>query len=89
MPGKTEMVLRIPIHGFAKRADDTAARAMAVLRAKDNSNPKKSSSMPEHPTKGKVARDGSHRSSLNDSCRSRASSDHPIEVTTKLRLRGG
>ena len=66
MPGKTEMVLRIPIHGFAKRADDTAARAMAVLRAKDNSNPKKSSSMPEHPTKGKVARDGSHRSSLYD-----------------------
>lgn len=28
-------MLRLPIHGFAKRVEDTVARAMAVLRARD------------------------------------------------------
>lgn len=56
MPNRTEMVLRVPVHGLAKRVDDTVVRALAILRAKDNAILKKSSPMPEHPTKGRVAR---------------------------------
>lgn len=28
-------MLRLPIHGFAKRVEDTVARAMTFLRARD------------------------------------------------------
>jgi len=28
-------MLRYPVHGFAKRVEDTVARAMAILRAKE------------------------------------------------------
>jgi hypothetical protein len=28
-------MLRFPIHGFASRVDDTVARAMAILRARE------------------------------------------------------
>jgi hypothetical protein len=28
-------MLRLPVHGFAKRVDDTVARAMTFLRARD------------------------------------------------------
>lgn len=28
-------MLRYPMHGFAKRADETVAKAMAIIRAKE------------------------------------------------------
>ncbi|KLK90198.1 hypothetical protein AA309_27205 [Microvirga vignae] len=31
-------MLRLPIHGFAKRVEDTVARGMAALRARDELN---------------------------------------------------
>lgn len=60
MPGKTEIVLRVPVHGFAKHVDDTVARATAILRAKEDRIPKESLPVPAHPTKSKVARGNSH-----------------------------
>lgn len=34
-------MLRLPIHGFSKRVEDTVARGMAALRARDELNAKK------------------------------------------------
>jgi hypothetical protein len=34
-------MLRLPIHGFAKRVEDTVARGMAALRARDELNAKR------------------------------------------------
>jgi hypothetical protein len=33
---KEETMLRLPIYGFARRADDAVARAMAILRNRDD-----------------------------------------------------
>ncbi|MBB3020952.1 hypothetical protein FHR70_004040 [Microvirga lupini] len=49
MPSRTEMVLRVPVHGYAKRVDDAVARAMAILRARDDPHLGEASPVPTVP----------------------------------------
>lgn len=59
MPSRTETVLRDPVHGFAKRVDDAVEPAMGVLRARDDTRPRKASPVPSVPVprmKRRVAR---------------------------------
>jgi hypothetical protein len=46
MPAKTGKVLRVPVHGFAKRVDDAVDRATAILRTRDAARPKDTSPAP-------------------------------------------
>jgi hypothetical protein len=63
MPSRTDMVLRVPVHGFAKRVDDTVERAMCMLRARDESHLKEASPVPSVPVpqmKRRVSRGDDH-----------------------------
>ncbi len=48
-------MLRYPIHGFAKRVEDTAARAMAILRAKEMKIAKPDRPAPKEPARVEVS----------------------------------
>jgi hypothetical protein len=48
-------MLRLPIHGFTNRADDTIAPAMAILKNRPNCTSKSSDSAPEDRSKGQSA----------------------------------
>ncbi|WP_160310540.1 hypothetical protein [Microvirga vignae] len=49
-------MLKLPVCGFAKRADDTVARAMAILKNKPDYTAKPSNTAPEGRSRDQSAR---------------------------------
>ena len=51
-------MLRLPVHGFAKRVEDTVARGMTVLRARDERAATRSQPMPAPKPKEQIGAAG-------------------------------